>query len=798
MEPEIHCRKCGNVIPNGSLNGLCAVCMLQAGRDAGIASAEHEVSVLLGPASPGVLSSLAESLGGLPRVLLCDTDPESGPSPVIQPGSPEMPDAADRSVRLQFFGEIARGGMGAILKGRDPDLGRDLAVKVLLEDHRERPELVRRFVEEAQIAGQLQHPGIVPVYELGAFADRRPYFAMKLVKGRTLASLLKERNVGPVCNRPADMAGCKPAPQGLPRFLGIFEQIAQTVAYAHARGVIHRDLKPSNIMVGSFGEVQVMDWGLAKVLPRGGAIDDAAAGKTDERQTVIATARSRSDAEFSQAGSVMGTPAYMAPEQARGDVDQIDERCDVFALGSILCEILTGQPAFTGRNSGEIQRKAARGDVANAFDVLDRSGVDADLLGMTKACLAPEKEDRPRYAGTVAEQIHAYRIGVEERLRQAEIARAEEKARAEEAGKRARVERDRRRLTIALATAVLGFVFLGGGGWTYVNHLRSARLAATERAVTQALDEATLKWGQAKAAPVGDLSKWSDALNSAHQASAALAAGEPSADLHARVEQFLSLIEREQNEAVQRTVAADRDRKLVERLNRIRLTRVEQGDRWNAEKTDADYVTAFREFGIDVDRIDPTESGNKLSQRSNPLELAFFLDDWAQVRLIALTVPFGETMNDSGKRLVQVASLTDPNPWRIGLRAQIGNRDKDTLNRLAADEKALASQPARSLLLLAQLLEVQGETERAEMVLERAWRRQPDDFWTCSQLGRISKTEARRFATAAVCLRPGNAWAHEAASQKPFCLSLASFRASDGGIVKQYVHIYHLLDRSSR
>ena len=160
--------------------------------------------------------------------------------------------------------------MGAVLKGRDPDLGRDLAVKVLLESHRDKPELIRRFVEEAQIGGQLQHPGIVPIYELGTFADRRPYFAMKLVKGRTLSSLLAERS-----DRVHD----------LPRFLSIFESVCQTMAYAHARGVIHRDLKPSNVMVGSFGEVQVMDWGLAKVLPRGGAADDASAGKTQDRET---------------------------------------------------------------------------------------------------------------------------------------------------------------------------------------------------------------------------------------------------------------------------------------------------------------------------------------------------------------------------------------------------------------------------------------------------------------------------------------------------------------------------------
>ena len=141
----------------------------------------------------------------IPRVLLPDTAPDDQDVAVIKPSSAEMPAPAERGDRYQLFGEIARGGMGAVLKGRDPDLGRDLAVKVLLEGHRDKPELVRRFVEEAQIGGQLQHPGIVPVYELGTFADRRPYFTMKLVKGRTLAALAR-RSASPRA-RPAAVPG---------------------------------------------------------------------------------------------------------------------------------------------------------------------------------------------------------------------------------------------------------------------------------------------------------------------------------------------------------------------------------------------------------------------------------------------------------------------------------------------------------------------------------------------------------------------------------------------------------------
>jgi predicted Ser/Thr protein kinase len=200
-----------------------------------------------GPPLPAA-GSVVRALGAVP-VQLREPATEP-PGPIERPGSPEMP-AADPSRRLQVHGEIARGGMGAVFKGRDTDLGREVAVKVLLEAHQGRTELVQRFVEEAQVAGQLQHPGVVPVYEVGQSPDRRPYFTMKLVKGRTLAALLAER---------------KDPSQDRPRLLKVFEQVCQAVAYAHARGVIHRDLKPSNVMVGAFGEVQVMDWGLAKVL----------------------------------------------------------------------------------------------------------------------------------------------------------------------------------------------------------------------------------------------------------------------------------------------------------------------------------------------------------------------------------------------------------------------------------------------------------------------------------------------------------------------------------------------------
>src|SRR5262245_48256373 len=298
-----------------------------------------------GPSS--VLAGLRESLGDVRPVLLKEAQGES--AHVVRPKSDAMPPAEQTGDRYQLQGEIARGGMGAVLRGHDTDLGRDLAVKVLLEKHANRPEVARRFIEEAQIGGQLQHPGVVPVYDIGRFGER-PFFTMKLVKGLTLTQLLAER---------ADPS------QDRPRLLSIALKVSEALAYAHAKGVIHRDLKPANVMVGAFGEVQVMDWGLAKVLAEGGSADEERASRQHQPEdgTLIRTARSSGSAGTfgtgTETGSLLGTPAYMPPEQANGDIAHLDRRADVFGLGAILCEVLTGKPPYVGRSAEEVRRKAA-------------------------------------------------------------------------------------------------------------------------------------------------------------------------------------------------------------------------------------------------------------------------------------------------------------------------------------------------------------------------------------------------------------------------------------------------------
>jgi tetratricopeptide (TPR) repeat protein/tRNA A-37 threonylcarbamoyl transferase component Bud32 len=458
-------------------------------------------------ATGGVLDQLG---AGASKILLREP-PSDAPSPLLKPID------GGRTGRYQVLGEIARGGVGVVMKGHDVDLGRDVAMKVLRDEHSANPEVVQRFVEEAQIGGQLQHPGIVPVYELGVRADRRPWFSMKLVKGRTLSALLADRK---------DLA------QDRRRFVGVFEQVCQTMAYAHSRGVIHRDLKPSNVMVGAFGEVQVVDWGLAKVMRHGGVADERRARKAPADVSVIATVRSESAGSESVVGSLLGTPAYMPPEQARGMVDQLDEKSDVFSLGAVLCEILTGKPPYVGEAS-QLLAMAAKCELADAYDRLDACGADEELLAIARSCLIPAREVRPANAGEVARMVGEHLASIEQRIGAAQVEAAAARAREEEAAARAEVEREKRRqeqrakrMTLALAGVVLVAVVGGGFAWRSAELSRIDREHAAEARFASAMDEADLLRRRAESGQ--NLRFWDEAEAAATRADAAVGPDLPS------------------------------------------------------------------------------------------------------------------------------------------------------------------------------------------------------------------------------------------------------------------------------
>lgn len=293
-----------------------------------------------------------------------------------------------------------------IWRARDTRLGRYVAIKTLPASKTQRTDLRQRFVEEARLTAQLQHPGIPPVHELRFLPEGRPFLVVKLVRGQTLQQLLQSRTS---------------LEDRRPFFLRVLEQVCHTVGYAHSHRVIHRDLKPSNIMVGSHGEVQVMDWGSAKLLD---ARPAPAFIPTPSDLTLTAIPEADSES-LTQAGAVLGTPAYMSPEQAAGQVHLVDTRSDVFGLDAILCQILTGHPPYCGTNVQEIRHKVMCCEIEDAFTRLANCSVEQDLLSRCRWCLAFRPDDRPNDTNMVAEELAGIRQRAEERARRAELQRSQ-------------------------------------------------------------------------------------------------------------------------------------------------------------------------------------------------------------------------------------------------------------------------------------------------------------------------------------------------------------------------------------
>jgi tetratricopeptide (TPR) repeat protein len=346
----------------------------------------------------------------------------SEPSPddptFVPTGGNPVPPPADATFPAGFLKEefVGEGGMGIVFRARDLEAKRTVAVKLLRDCFSASDTNAKLFVAEAELTAQLQHPGVPPVHRVGTLPNGRPFMVMKLIRGDDLRKVLDARR------DPRDE---------LPRFLTIFEAIVDTLAFAHDRkpSIIHRDLKPANVVVGKYGEVQVLDWGLAK---------SAASGPDAPEQTLGSIApRGAELDDLSRAAGPKGTPAYMAPEQALDEADRIGPRSDVFGLGAILCKILTGLPPFEGAGPNAILAQAAAGRVEKAHKRIDECGADPELIAIAKKCLAKEPEDRYAHAGELAHALRDWRAAATERQKRAEIEAAEKRA-AEAAAERAK------------------------------------------------------------------------------------------------------------------------------------------------------------------------------------------------------------------------------------------------------------------------------------------------------------------------------------------------------------------------
>jgi serine/threonine-protein kinase len=275
---------------------------------------------------------------------------------------------------------LGRGGMGEVHLRRDAWLGRSVAVKTLMSERASSEVARARFLREARVQGQLEHPAIVPVYDVGVDEGGQEYFTMKRVTGRTLEEVL--------------FGGELPRS----RLLGLFRQVCLAIDYAHARGVVHRDLKPANVMIGDFGEVYVLDWGLAKLLAKGSSIDEPADDSQPGAQGETLT------------GQVLGTPGYMAPEQI-ASANDADERADVYALGAILFEILARRPLHEGSSVSEVLRSTQAGTPARPSKRAPELDVPPELDALCEKATARDPAERGVTARDIAVAIERFLEG---------------------------------------------------------------------------------------------------------------------------------------------------------------------------------------------------------------------------------------------------------------------------------------------------------------------------------------------------------------------------------------------------
>jgi serine/threonine protein kinase/Flp pilus assembly protein TadD len=602
--------------------------------------------------------------------------------------------------------QIGEGGMGLVFMAEQTrPVRRKVALKILKPGMDTR-QVVARFEAERQALALMDHPNIAKIHDAGTTATGRPYFVMELVRGVPITEFCDQRRLTPR------------------QRLELFVLVCQAVQHAHQKGIIHRDLKPSNVLVTLHDVVavpKVIDFGIAK-----------ATGQRLTEHTL-----------FTHFAQMVGTPLYMSPEQAGLSGLDVDTRSDVYALGVLLYELLTGTTPF----EKERLRHSAYDEILRIIreEEAPKPSTRVSTLGRAAPTVAEQRQVDPKRLGRLLrgeldwivlkalEKDRARRYATAQELADDLLRYLDDEpilARPPTPAYRARKWARRHRAVVwaASVTLVLGAVF-GGGTWFWWAQKR----ATAEGEARVALLEA---------ASLGQEEKWPEALSAVGRARGALAGVGAGPGPWRQIEEL------------------GKDLEMGRRLEEARL-RMEEPDRegrFNLEASDAAYAAAFGEYGLDVQRLDPREAAERILGRSIQPQLVGALDDWALLRR--------QLKGEGWRRLVAIARVANPDRWRDRLRDALEAQDPKALEELAAAAPA-GEWPATTLVLLARLSQGTPVDERVVGLLRQARQRHPADFWINQELASLLRRlrpprteEAIRYLTAAVALRPHNPGVH--------------------------------------
>jgi tetratricopeptide (TPR) repeat protein/tRNA A-37 threonylcarbamoyl transferase component Bud32 len=637
-------------------------------------------------ASPGPTPDQA-SLGETARTVVTEAADAVPSGEAAQVGSRYRP------LRLH-----AHGGLGEVFVARDEELSRDVALKRIRRPHAADAGSRRRFLREGEITGSLEHPGVVPVYGLTRAADGQPCYAMRFIRGQTLKEAIERFHASAGADRGL----------ALRQLLARFVAVCNTVAYAHSKGVVHRDLKPANIMLGDYGETLVVDWGLAKRVSR--------PGETETPEEAGAPPAATDGGDGTATGEVLGTPAFMSPEQAAGRQDVVGPATDVYGLGATLYALLTGRPPFSGGARGEVLRKVQTGDFPLPRKI--RPEVPRALEAICLRAMA--REPAARYATPLELAADLERWLADEPVsayRESWTARAR------------RWARRHRTLVMSGVSASLLALLLGGGGGMWL----AFRSAETRQSVGADLDEAERLQQE---------EKWADARAVLERAEGRLGGGGPD-DLRQRVRQ------------------ARANLALVDRLEAIFLDYADPQEHKTSAaaggRADDAFAGAFAEYGLDVEELRPDAAAELIGGSAIRGRLLAALEQWAYVK--------GRANRSGWEHLLAVAEGVDSDPWRRQLREAWVRRDRTALRQLIT-QTDVARLSAVNLVALGRALAsaVADHSPETLQALRSVQRAIPGDFVINYGLAfhlvsgaAPQKAESLAFFRTALALRPNSA-----------------------------------------